>query len=70
MVDNLLSISVDDLGVNFTRPIYSGKAYAKKSVIEGKIFVTIRANNIDLIEPDLSRTANVQRLSVELKDIR
>jgi electron transfer flavoprotein alpha subunit len=70
LISDIVDISIDDLGIIFTRPIYSGKAYAKKRVLEGKIFVTIRANNIDLIEPDLSRTANVQRLPVELKDIR
>jgi electron transfer flavoprotein alpha subunit len=65
-------IAVEEAGGNlvFTRPIYSGKAFEKKIVTEGLIFVTVRPNNIPALERDESRTGNVSSLSVDIKDLR
>jgi electron transfer flavoprotein alpha subunit len=65
-------IAVEETGGNlvFTRPIYSGKAFEKKIVTEGFIFVTVRPNNIPALERDESRTGNVSSLSVDIKDLR
>lgn len=54
----------------FTRPIYSGKAFEKKMVTDGLVFVTIRPNNISPLTKDESRTGEVSSLSVEIKDLR
>jgi electron transfer flavoprotein alpha subunit len=65
-------IAVEETGGNlvFTRPIYSGKAFEKKIVTDGFIFVTVRPNNIPALERDESRTGNVSSLSVDVKDLR
>jgi electron transfer flavoprotein alpha subunit len=63
---------VEEAGGNivFTRPIYSGKAFEKKIVTGGLIFVTIRPNNIAPLEKDENRTGEVAALSVDIKDLR
>ncbi|GIN86816.1 electron transfer flavoprotein subunit alpha [Heyndrickxia sporothermodurans] len=64
--------NVESAGGNlvFTRPIYSGKAFEKKIVTDGIIFVTIRPNNITPLEKDESRVGEVASLSTEIKDLR
>ncbi|MBA9025807.1 MULTISPECIES: electron transfer flavoprotein subunit alpha/FixB family protein [Bacillaceae] len=64
--------SIEEAGGNlvFTRPIYSGKAFEKKIVIDGVIFATIRPNNIEPLAKDESRTGDVSSLHVEIKDLR
>lgn len=54
----------------FTRPIYSGKAFEKKIITEGLIFATVRPNNITPLEKDESRTGEVSKATVEIKDLR
>jgi electron transfer flavoprotein alpha subunit len=54
----------------FTRPIYSGKAFAKKKINEGIIFATIRPNNIPALEKDESLSVEASEINVELKDLR
>ena len=54
-------VAVEETGGNivFTRPIYSGKAFEKKIVTDGLMFVTVRPNNIAPLEKDESRTGDV-----------
>jgi electron transfer flavoprotein alpha subunit len=54
----------------FTRPIYAGKAFAKKKIKKGTVFATFRPNNIPLAVPEPGRNAEVSSLIVELKDLR
>jgi len=54
----------------FTRPIYSGKAFQKKKTVDGKVFATIRPNNIALVEADPGRQAEEIAFPVEIKDLR
>jgi len=54
----------------FVRPIYSGKAFEKKRIKEGLIFVTIRPNNIDALEIDISRDVDVTNVDVAIQDLR
>lgn len=54
----------------YIRPIYSGKAFAKKQIKEGLSFITIRPNNITALERNESLSPEVQELQVEIKDIR
>jgi electron transfer flavoprotein alpha subunit len=65
-------LSVEEAGGNliFTRPIYSGKAFEKKIVTDGVIFVTVRPNNIQPLERDESRSGEVSNVSVDIKDLR
>jgi electron transfer flavoprotein alpha subunit len=65
-------VAVEEAGGNlvFTRPIYSGKAFEKKIVTDGMIFVTVRPNNIPALERDEARSGNVTNVSVDIKDLR
>ncbi|MGE5703925.1 MAG: electron transfer flavoprotein subunit alpha/FixB family protein [Clostridia bacterium] len=54
----------------FIRPIYAGKAFQKRSFTDGKVFISIRPNNIPVVAPDTSKTAETESLTVELKDLR
>ncbi|CUA78750.1 electron transfer flavoprotein subunit alpha/FixB family protein [Anoxybacillus suryakundensis] len=65
-------VAVEEAGGNivFTRPIYSGKAFEKKIVTDGLMFVTVRPNNITPLEKDESRTGAVVDVQVEIKDLR
>ncbi|PKR79228.1 electron transfer flavoprotein subunit alpha [Halalkalibacillus sediminis] len=56
--------------VQFVRPIYSGKAFEKKVIKDGKTFFTIRPNNIAPLEKDDSRSGDVTSVDVEIKDLR
>ncbi|WP_243297411.1 electron transfer flavoprotein subunit alpha/FixB family protein [Bacillus litorisediminis] len=64
--------AIEEAGGNllFTRPIYSGKAFEKKIITEGIIFVTIRPNNINALAIDESRSGEVSTLAVDIKDLR
>jgi len=66
LISDCTSVEVVDGQAVFTRPIYSGKAFAKKVVKEGTIFATIRPNNIEALSPDSSRTAEVEEMQVAL----
>ncbi|WP_349408084.1 electron transfer flavoprotein subunit alpha/FixB family protein [Pseudalkalibacillus sp. SCS-8] len=63
---------IENTGGNlvFTRPIYSGKAFEKKIITDGLMFVTIRPNNISALEKDESRTGDVSKFDVTIKDLR
>ncbi|MFC4183593.1 electron transfer flavoprotein subunit alpha/FixB family protein [Saccharococcus thermophilus] len=65
-------VALEEAGGNlvFTRPIYSGKAFEKKIVTDGIIFVTVRPNNIQPLERDESRSGEVKTVSVDIKDLR
>lgn len=54
----------------FVRPIYSGKAFEKKSVEDGVVMITIRPNNITPLKKDESRSGEVTAFSAEIKDLR
>jgi electron transfer flavoprotein alpha subunit len=71
LVSDVVAVEVDSAGEPvFTRPIYSGKAFEKKQVIEGTVLVTIRPNNIAPLEMDPSRTGDVGTVAVDIKDLR
>ncbi|MFC4025277.1 electron transfer flavoprotein subunit alpha/FixB family protein [Oceanobacillus longus] len=55
----------------FIRPIYSGKAFEKKKIENGLLFVTIRPNNFTLQEADKNRSGDVTELdNIVIKDLR
>lgn len=57
-------------GDQFTRPIYSGKAFEKRTTENEKVIVTIRPNNIAALEKNEGSTGEVETLSVDIKDLR
>ncbi|MBM7649697.1 electron transfer flavoprotein alpha subunit [Bacillus ectoiniformans] len=70
LVSDAIAVEVNGGDVIFTRPIYSGKAFEKKSITEGIICSTIRPNNITLLEKDESRAGSVESVAVEIKSLR
>ncbi|MGG3798334.1 electron transfer flavoprotein subunit alpha/FixB family protein [Metabacillus fastidiosus] len=70
LISDITALETADDNVIFTRPIYSGKAFEKKIVTDGPIFVTVRPNNIAPLEMDESRKGEVSALQVDIKDIR
>ncbi|MBS4216923.1 electron transfer flavoprotein subunit alpha/FixB family protein [Bacillus sp. FJAT-49711] len=70
LISDVTAIEVKDDDNIFTRPIYSGKAFEKKKIIDGIVFITIRPNNIDSLRKDENKTGEIQSMSVEIKDLR
>ncbi|WP_078555424.1 electron transfer flavoprotein subunit alpha/FixB family protein [Bacillus alkalicellulosilyticus] len=70
LLSDVVAIESDGEDVVFTRPIYSGKAFEKKTIEEGIVFATIRPNNIEVLEKDSSRTGDIGSLTVDIKDLR
>ncbi|HSH25338.1 MAG TPA: electron transfer flavoprotein subunit alpha/FixB family protein, partial [Massilibacterium sp.] len=54
----------------FIRPIYSGKAFEKKSVEDGMVAISIRPNNITPLEKDDSRSGEVTSFTADIKGLR
>jgi len=70
LISDAVNVENDGGDIVFTRPIYSGKAFEKKTIEEGLIFATIRPNNIPPLEKDGGRSGDVADLAVEIKDLR
>ncbi|MEX2460983.1 MAG: electron transfer flavoprotein subunit alpha/FixB family protein [Paenibacillaceae bacterium] len=69
LVSDVTDITLDGSEVIFTRPIYAGKAFQEKKIVDNKIFATIRPNNIARGEVDSTRTAEQVDLSMEIKNL-
>lgn len=70
LISDVTAIEENDGDNIFTRPIFSGKAFEKKKMIEGIEFITIRPNNIEPLNKDENKTGEIQSVSVEIKDLR
>ncbi|MUK86933.1 electron transfer flavoprotein subunit alpha/FixB family protein [Ornithinibacillus sp. L9] len=70
LISDATDIEVDGDEVVFTRPIYSGKAFEKKTITSGLVFVTIRPNNIPALDRDGSRSGDIQAKDVDVTDLR
>ncbi|MED1673172.1 electron transfer flavoprotein subunit alpha/FixB family protein [Pallidibacillus thermolactis] len=70
LISDVVNVEVTGGNVVFTRPIYSGKAFEKKIVTDGLIFATVRPNNIAALEKDESRSGDVSKVDVDIKDLR
>lgn len=70
LISDATEIEHDGDQAVFTRPIYSGKAFEKKVISDGIVFVTIRPNNIAKLEQDTSRSGEIRSLDVDVKDLR
>src|SRR5699024_5549547 len=69
LISDATAIDVTDDQVEFTRPIYSSKAFEKKVITDGIIFATIRPNNIPALDKDASRSGEIARKNVDIKDL-
>lgn len=67
VISDCIEVEVGE-GIVFTRPIYSGKAFEKKEITEGLVMTTIRPNNIEAVENQV--TSETIKLLVEIKDLR
>lgn len=70
LVSDCTGVQVEGEDVTFIRPIYAGKAFQEKKITDGKIFASIRPNNIAVNEPDASRVADVTEVPAEITTIR
>src|SRR5699024_6144086 len=59
LISDAVDVEVDGDKEVFTRPIYSGKAFEKKTINDGVVFVTIRPNNMPMLENDERRSGDV-----------
>lgn len=70
LITDCTNVEVNGEEVIFTRPIYAGKAFQKKRITDGKVFATIRPNNIEPAEEDKNCNASIKNVDVEIKDIK
>jgi electron transfer flavoprotein alpha subunit len=63
-------VTAVDAELIFTRPIYAGKAFQKRKFVDGKIFITIRPNNIPAGAADAGKTAEIIPFAADIKDLR
>lgn len=70
LISDAIDVELDGDDAIFTRPIYSGKAFEKKKIIDGIIFATVRPNNIAMLEKDESRTGDIQEKDMEITDLK
>lgn len=70
LISDVTEIEGEDEEVAFIRPIYSGKAFEKVKSKEETVFITIRPNNIAVLEKDESRSGEVSSIAVDIKDLR
>jgi electron transfer flavoprotein alpha subunit len=69
LVSDVTAIEGEGDDAVFIRPIYSGKAFEKKTIKEGTVFVTIRPNNIAPLARE-ERSGEVSSLSVDITNLR
>lgn len=70
LISDCTDLEVEGEEVTFIRPIYAGKVFQKKKITSGKIFASIRPNNIDANEPDTTRVADIAEVQAEITTIR
>src|SRR5690625_3126193 len=70
LISDVTNIENDGNQVVFTRPIYSGKAFEKKVIKDGLVFVTVRPNNIISHNKNETRTGSIVQKDIDIKDLR
>lgn len=70
LISDVTKIEGEGDGVEFIRPIYSGKAFEKVEIKEGLLFISIRPNNIEPLDHDASRSGDVATKSVDITNVR
>ncbi|TWT26313.1 electron transfer flavoprotein subunit alpha/FixB family protein [Planomicrobium sp. CPCC 101110] len=69
LISDVTTIEGEGEDAVFVRPIYSGKAFEKKTIKEGITFVTVRPNNIAPL-PREERSGEVSSLVVDITNLR
>jgi electron transfer flavoprotein alpha subunit len=69
LISDVTAIEGEGEDAVFVRPIYSGKAFEKKTIKEGITFITIRPNNIAPLARE-ERSGEVSSLSVDITNLR
>jgi electron transfer flavoprotein alpha subunit len=69
LVSDVTDVQVVDGEVIFTRPIYAGKAFEKRSLAEGIPFATIRPNNLKAEQTGTAK-AELVYFTAEISDLR
>jgi electron transfer flavoprotein alpha subunit len=70
LISDAVAIEHDGEQPVFTRPIYSGKAFEKKVITDGIVFVTIRPNNIVKLERDETRAGEITAKDIDITDLK
>lgn len=70
LISDVTEIEGEDEEAVFVRPIYSGKAFEKVKHKDGVLFFTVRPNNIAPLAKDEGRSGDVQKVDVDVKDLR
>ncbi|MED4203564.1 electron transfer flavoprotein subunit alpha/FixB family protein [Neobacillus mesonae] len=70
LLSDVIHIAVTDGQIICTRPIYAGKAFEEKHIIDGPVLLSIRPNNIAVLNKDQTRQGAIQSVKVEIKNLR
>lgn len=70
LLSDVVSIEGQKQGAVFTRPIYAGKAFEKTQGKTETVLVTVRPNNIEVLQNDSSRQGDITVKEVELVDLK
>lgn len=68
LVSDCTGAALENGAIVFTRPIYSGKAFQKKVMNQGKVFATLRPNNFEIQEKPVQ--AEIVPFQPIIKDVR
>lgn len=70
LISDVTAIEGGGDGVQFVRPIYSGKAFERVESESTPLFVTVRPNNIAPLEQQAGKSGSVESLSVDITNLR
>lgn len=70
LLSDVVSIEGQKQDAVFTRPIYAGKAFEKTQGKTETVLVTVRPNNIEVLQSDSSRQGDITVKEVELVDLK
>jgi electron transfer flavoprotein alpha subunit len=70
MVSDATEVKLKGGHIQFTRPIYAGKAFVTQVVKEGLVVATIRPNNLESLPVDSARSGDVSEVAAAAADLR
>lgn len=70
LISDITDLELVGEEIIFTRPIYSGKAFQKKKVVDGIVIATLRPNNFVVEESNMDYKAELINFTVGITDIR
>lgn len=69
LISDVTDVQAADGDVLFVRPVYAGKAFEQKKVVDGIQFATIRPNNIPAVDSGATAVEKVE-FTADIKDLR